>query len=90
MHIYYPKKSNRQYGFVQTVAENMTLFTKQQIEGALKVRHLYKILGYPLNADFEAVIRVGGIVSCTVTVDDAKVADKVWRAPIPHLKGITV
>jgi hypothetical protein len=28
LHIYYPKKSNEQYGFVQTVAENMKLFTK--------------------------------------------------------------
>jgi hypothetical protein len=90
MHAYYPKKSNAQYGFVQTDADNMTLFTKQQIEGALKVHHLYKTLGYPWNADFEAVIRVGGIGSCLITVDDAKVAYKVWRAPIPCLKGITV
>jgi hypothetical protein len=28
LHVYYPKKSNRQYGFVQTVAEKMKLFTK--------------------------------------------------------------
>jgi hypothetical protein len=28
LHVYYPKKSNGQYGFVQTVAENMKLFTK--------------------------------------------------------------
>jgi hypothetical protein len=40
LHVYYPNKSNWQYGFVQTVAYNMKLFTKQQIEGALKARHL--------------------------------------------------
>jgi hypothetical protein len=51
----------------------MKLFTKQQIEGALKARHLYKTLAYPSNADFEAVLQVGGIGGCTVTVDDAKV-----------------
>jgi hypothetical protein len=28
LHIYYPKKSNWQYDFVQTVADNMRLFTK--------------------------------------------------------------
>ncbi len=28
LHVYYPKKSNGQYGFVQNVAENMKLFTK--------------------------------------------------------------
>jgi hypothetical protein len=90
LHVYYPKKSNGQYGFVQTVAVNMKLFTKRQIEGALKVLYLYKTLGYPLNADFEAVLRVGGIGSCTITVDDAKVAYKIWGASVPRLKGSTV
>jgi hypothetical protein len=56
LHIYYPKKTNGQYGFVPTVADNMKLFTKQQIKGALKARHLYKTLGYPLNANYEALL----------------------------------
>jgi hypothetical protein len=37
LHVYHPEKIDGQYGFVQTVADNMKLFTKQQIEGALKV-----------------------------------------------------
>ncbi len=61
LHVYYPEKIDGQYSFVQTVADNMRLFTKQQIEGALKARHLYETLGCPSNADFEAVIRAGGI-----------------------------
>jgi hypothetical protein len=85
-----PKKSDGQYGFVQTVAESMKLFTKQQIEGAFKVHHLYKTLGYPLNTNFEAVLQVGGIGNCIITVDDAKVAYKIWGASIPQLKGSTV
>jgi hypothetical protein len=28
LHVYYPNKLDGQYGFVQTVAENMTLFNK--------------------------------------------------------------
>ncbi len=68
----------------------MKLFTKQQIEGVLKVRHLYETLAYPSNADFEAVLRVGGIDGCTATVDDAKVAHKIWGASVPKLKGSTV
>jgi hypothetical protein len=56
LHVYYPKKIDGQYGFVQTVADNMKLFTKRQIEGALKARHLYETLGYPSNADFETVL----------------------------------
>jgi hypothetical protein len=78
-----PKKSDGQNGFVQTVAESMKLLTKQQIEGTLKARHLYKTLGYPSNANFEAVLQVGGIGNCTITVDNAKVAYKIWGASIP-------
>ena len=50
----------------------MKFFTKQQIEDALKAHYLCKTLGYPSNADFEAVLQVGGIGGCTFTVDDAK------------------
>jgi hypothetical protein len=56
LHVHYPEKTDGHYGFIQTVADNMKLFTKQQIEGASKARHLYKTLGYPSNANFEAVL----------------------------------
>ncbi len=88
LHIYFPKKSNGQYGFVQTVADNIKLFTKQQIKGALKAPHLYETLGYPSNANFEAVLKVGGIGGCTVTVDDAKVAHKIWELPFLDLMAV--
>ena len=72
LHVYYPKKIDGQYGFVQTVAENMKLFMKRQIDGALQACHLYETLGYPSNADFESVLRAGGIGGCTDTVQDAE------------------
>jgi len=51
LHVYYPEKIDGQYGFVQTVAD-MKLFTKRQIEGALKVHHLYETLGHPIECGF--------------------------------------
>ncbi len=56
LHVCYPEKTDGKYSFVQTIAGNMKLFTKLQIEGAFKARHLYKTLAYPSNADFEAVL----------------------------------
>jgi hypothetical protein len=56
LHVYYPKKIDGKYCFVQTVADNMKLFTKQQIEGALRACHLYETLAYSSRADFEAVL----------------------------------
>ncbi len=68
----------------------MKLFTKRQIDGALKACHLYETLGYPSNAGFESVLRAGGIGGCSVTVEDAKVAQKIWGSSVPCLKGSTV
>ena len=68
----------------------MKLFTKQQIEGALKAHHLCETLGYPSNADFEAVLQVGGIGGCTVIVDNAKVAYKIWGVSVPRLREVVL
>ncbi len=54
------------------------MFTKWQIEGASKVHHLYETLAYSTNAYFEAILQVGGICGCPLTVEDAKVAYKIW------------
>jgi hypothetical protein len=40
-----------EFGFVQTVEENMKLFSKQQIAGAVRARDLYEKLIYPSTAD---------------------------------------
>jgi len=80
-------KRSMDNGFVQTVADNMKLFTKRQIEGALKARHHFETLGYPSNAD---VLRAGGIGGCTLTADDARVANKIWGDSVPRLQGSTV
>jgi hypothetical protein len=44
LHVYYPEKTDGKYSFVQTVADNMKLFTKRQIEGALKARIFTRLL----------------------------------------------
>ncbi len=56
LHVYYPEKVDGKYSFVQTVADNMKLFTKRQVAGALRACHLYETIGYPSKADFEAVL----------------------------------
>ena len=42
LHVYYPEKVDGKYSFVQTVADNMKLFTKRQVESALRAHHLMK------------------------------------------------
>jgi hypothetical protein len=46
LHVCYPKKMG-EFGFAQTVEDNMKLFSKQQIAGVVQARDLYKKLIYP-------------------------------------------
>jgi hypothetical protein len=46
LHVCYPKKMG-EFGFVQTVEDNLNLFSKRQIAGAVRGRYLYEKLIYP-------------------------------------------
>jgi len=55
----YSKKMD-EFGFVQTVEDNMKLFSKRQIAGVVRVRDLYEKLIYPSTSDFRTIVSVGG------------------------------
>ncbi len=59
LHVCYPKKMG-EFGFVQTVEDNMKLFSKLQIAGAVQARDLYKKLIYSSTADYRAIVSVEG------------------------------
>jgi hypothetical protein len=59
LHVCYPTKMG-EFGFIQTVEENMKLFSKRQIAGAVQERDLYDKLIYPSTADFRAIVSAGG------------------------------
>ena len=46
--------------FVQTVEENMKMFSRQQIKGAKKARELYELLQCPSEPDFDMTLRTEG------------------------------
>jgi len=41
-----------EFGFIQTVEENMKMFSKRQIAGAVRERDLFNKLIFPSTADF--------------------------------------
>jgi hypothetical protein len=88
LHIYYPEKTDRQYGFVQIIADNMKLFTNQQIKGALKARRLYKTLGYPSNANFEAVLRVVALAVVPLQLTMPRLPTRFGTFPSLDLKAV--
>ncbi len=60
LHVCYPKKMG-QFGFDQTVHDNMKLFSKRQIAGAVKARELYEKVIFPSTSDFRAIVSAGGV-----------------------------
>ena len=72
-----------------TVSKNKGSFTKRQIANADTSGELYASLWYPSNADYKWILKSNQIKDCPVSVEDAKVALKVWGPNIVALKGKT-
>ncbi len=73
--------------FVQTVEQNMKMFTARQVKSASKARELYEMLQCPSRADFYTTLRTNAIKGCQVTMDDAQVMWKIWGPSVIKLKG---
>ena len=76
-----------QFGFVQTVQDNMKLFSKRQLVGAQRARELYERLLYPSTSDFRAIVSAGGVPGSDVTLDDVKAAEVIWGCSDLKMKG---
>ena len=76
VHICYPKKIG-EFGYVQTVEDNMKFFSKRQIAGAVQARDLYEKLMYRSTPDFGGIVSVGGVPGLNVTTEDVKATDVI-------------
>ncbi len=89
LHECYPKKMG-EFGFIQTVKDNIKMFNKQQIAGAARAKDLYEKMIFPSTADFRANVSAGGIQGCEVTPEDVKTAKVIWGQSVLKMKGNTV
>jgi hypothetical protein len=83
-------RSQASYSFVETVAENMKLFTKRQIASAQQAHNLQAGLGFPSVQDYKWIVKANMLKDCPVIHQDVDVALKVWSNKVPMLKGKTV
>ena len=77
LHVCYPKKMG-EFGFIQTINNNMKLFSKRQIAGAACAKDLYEKMIFPSTTNFRAIVSAGGIAGCEVTLEDVKIAKVIW------------
>ncbi len=79
-----------EFGSVQTVKDNLKLFSKRQIAGATRARALFEKMIFPSTVDFRAIISRGGVPGCDVTLEDVKAAEVIWGRSVLKMKGNTV
>ena len=75
---------------VSTVEENKSLYSKGQVVGAKKAKHLYHVIGYPSIRDFKHVVQTNRIKNCPVTVEDINICEKIFGPDVHALKGKSV
>ena len=73
--------------FMQTVKENMKMFTERQIKSATKARELYEMLQCPSQLDFDTTLRTNAIKGCNVMLDNARIIWKIWGPSVIKMKG---
>ncbi len=86
LHICYPKKMG-EFGFIQTVKDNMKLLSKRQIGSANQARDLFEKMIFPSTADFRAIVSAGGVPGSDVTLKNVKAAVVIWGCSILKMKG---
>ncbi len=74
---------------VNTVEENKFPYTTRQFEQAKRARKLFQAIGSPSLPDFKAILSTNQIANCPVTLQDVKIAEKIFGPDIGSLKGKT-
>lgn len=79
--------TTEEYAMIETEQENITRYTKREVEGARKARHLLAIMGFP-PVDQAMEIATRGI-NFSVTTTDFRIANDIWGPDIASFKGNT-
>ena len=85
-----PRGMASRHCFMETVENNMALFSQRQIKDAIKVRNLQAGLAFPSDTDLKWALQSNVIKDCPLTVADLRTATTVYGKSIAMLKGKTV
>ena len=81
------KKKQESSYMIETVEENRQGFTTRQFQRAKQARELYHNVGSPTVDNFKALLKMNFIKNCPVTVEDVKVAERIFGPALSTLKG---
>jgi hypothetical protein len=75
--------------FVQTVEENLTIYTPRQILKARAARELYAMIGRPSLADFIGIVKHNLLPNVKVTAHDVLNAELIYGKDLGSIQGET-
>ena len=80
-------KPLQNYSLLQTVTEQKSYFTPQEIKGADNSRKYQEYLYYPSTTTFKNYVTSNLLNNCEVTADDVNRAELIYGPPVPYLTG---
>ena len=83
-------RSHASYAFVETVADNMQLFTRRQIAGGNLARDLQAGLAYPSDKDLKWITQANMLKDSPVRPQDVDLALRIHGPSVASLKEKTV
>jgi hypothetical protein len=90
LHCYDPLQENaEQMAFVNTVAENMSKFSKREVKGAEAAKALHVALERPSIDNYNWIVRSNQIKDSPVTLRDVQVATSIWGKSFSKFEGST-
>ena len=75
--------------FVNTVAQNESLYSKREVEEAKQARELSRMLAFPSFKDISEAISSGTHIDCQVTIQSLRRSTDIYGTPDSILKGKT-
>ena len=81
------KNYSNEVNLLSTVAENKSLFSRREIQGAKNARILQQSLGWPSTTTYKSYVKNNLIRNCGVTIDDIERSLKIYGTPVPLIKG---
>ena len=87
--LYYYDTRHEQFSMVHTVTQNKELYSERQVNQAEQAKRTYAMIGHPSQKDFENIIKLNILPDCPITVNDIKIAGKIFGTEIGSLKGKT-
>ena len=75
------------YSAVQTVRENESFYTKEQLQNSKKAIRYQEILGWPSPTAFQEIINNHHTLQCDITGDDVQRALDIYGKQEPYLKS---